>query len=143
LSSKRGKIPREIFLSHSSKDRRFALRLAQVLQDHGLPLWYSPTEIVGAQQWIGEIGAALERCDWFVLVLSPNAIRSEWVAAELGYALCEKRYENRIVPVLYRQCKLQGGFWPLARVQCVDLREGFTEGWRELLAVWGKGYRGS
>jgi hypothetical protein len=34
---------------------------------------YSRTNLVGAQQWHDEIGAALQCCDWFAIVLSPNA----------------------------------------------------------------------
>jgi len=64
-------LPQEIFLSHSDHDRQFAQDLVAVLRCHGLPVWYSRTNIRGAQQWHDEIGAALHRCDWFVLVLSP------------------------------------------------------------------------
>jgi len=70
MSARKFRRPRETFLSHSSKDRRFAMRLATMLRDHGMPVWYAPTEIIGAQQWHDEIGSALARCDWFVLVLS-------------------------------------------------------------------------
>jgi hypothetical protein len=40
--------------------------------------------IRGAQQWHDEIGTALKRCDWFLLVLSPQSVRSMWVKHELG-----------------------------------------------------------
>ena len=67
-------MPNEVFLSHSSADRAFTARLADVLQRHGVPVWYSDTSIRGAQQWHDEIGAALRRCDWLALVLSPDAV---------------------------------------------------------------------
>ena len=55
------KLPREIFLSHASKDRRFASRIANVLRGHGVPVWYSETNLLGAQQWHDEIGAAVRQ----------------------------------------------------------------------------------
>jgi len=72
-------VPEEIFLSHSSADRPFTTKLADVLRRHGIPVWYSDTNILGAQQWHDEIGVALGRCDWLVLVLSPSSVASKWV----------------------------------------------------------------
>jgi hypothetical protein len=69
MSRKQSRLPREVFLSHSARDRRFVERLAGVLREHGIPVWYSRTNIVGAKQWHDEIGKALTRCDWFVVVL--------------------------------------------------------------------------
>jgi hypothetical protein len=72
-------LPKEVFLSHSNKDRLFASDVAKQIRRHGVAVWYSETNIVGAQEWHDEIGAALERCDWFVLILSPNSVKSTWV----------------------------------------------------------------
>ena len=56
-------LPQEIFLSHSANDREFINKLANAIRRHGLPVWYSQTNILGAQQWHDEIGDALQRCD--------------------------------------------------------------------------------
>ena len=143
MTRARRDLPKEVFLSHSGRDAPFARRLAGMLRDHGLPVWYSPTEIVGAQQWHDEIGAALGRCDWFVVVLSPNAVKSEWVRRELLFALNERRYQDRIAPVLLRNCNIRRLSWTLSSFQHVDFRKSFPQGARQLLRVWGKGYRGS
>ena len=68
-------LPTEIFLSHSSRDRKFASELANVLTQHGLRVFYSPHNIRGAQQWQDEILGGLQRCDWFLVILSPDAIQ--------------------------------------------------------------------
>ena len=91
-ATKRSRLPREVFLSHSSKDRKVAQRLAAILRVHGVPVWYSATNLLGAQQWHDEIGAALERCDWILVLLSPQATQSEWVKRELCYALRTPHY---------------------------------------------------
>ncbi|HIE29337.1 TPA: hypothetical protein EYP66_18865 [Candidatus Poribacteria bacterium] len=41
-------IPNEVFLSHSSLARDFVTHLANVLRHHGVPVWYSQTNIMGA-----------------------------------------------------------------------------------------------
>lgn len=91
--------PREVFLSHTTKDRPFATRVSEILAAHGVPVWYSTTEIVGAQQWQDEIGKALKRCD-------PDRLA-----------------------------------WALSTLQYVDYRKSFASGCRDLLRIWGKGYR--
>ena len=92
----------EVFLSHSSADRAFTARLAEVLRDHGVQVWYSDTNIRRAQQWHDEIGAALRRCDWFVVVLTPDAVASRWVKRELLFSLQQDRFDGRIAPILYQ-----------------------------------------
>lgn len=134
--------PAEVFLSHASRNESWAANLAEVLAVHGIPVWLSRRNLIGAQQWHDEIGAALGRCDWFVVVLTPAAVRSKWVKRELIYALQDDRYEDRIVPLLVRQCDHKRLSWTLAASQFVDFTGDFDHGCRELLRVWGVGYRG-
>jgi len=133
--------PSEVFLSHSSVDRSIADEVADLLRRHGIPLWYSPTEIRGAQQWHDEIGDALKRCDWFVVLLSPNSVVSPWVKRELMFALKEQRYADKIIPVLIEPCDPDQLSWTLSALQLVNFTDDFENGGRELLRVWGIGYR--
>ena len=132
--------PNEVFLSHSSKDRSFVSRLVEVLRRHAIPVWYSETNITGAQQWHDEIGRALKRCDWFVLVLSPDAVGSKWVKRELVYSLQQDHFEERIAPLLYRPCSPEDLSWTLSAIQMVDFSSGCDQGCHDLLQVWGLGY---
>ena len=136
-------VPNEIFLSHSSADRAFTTDLAEVLRSHGIPVWYSDTNILGAQQWHDEIGAALQRCDWLVVVLTPDAVPSKWVKRELLYCLQQDRFDARIAPILYRSCNYDELSWTLTSLQMIDFREDFDTGCRELLRIWGVGYAAS
>jgi len=70
-------IPKEVFLSHSSEDHLFTASVAETIRRHG---------------------------DWFVVVLSPNAAASMWVRRELQYALSQRRFEKKIVPILHLPC---------------------------------------
>jgi hypothetical protein len=143
VTQRAGKLPREVFLSHSSRDQRFTLRLAEVLRGHGVPVWYSGTEILGAQQWHDQIGAALRRCDWFVVILSPSSVKSEWVRRELLFALNDRRYKERITPLLHRPCNPETLSWTLSGFQRVDFTTDFDDGCRDLLRAWGKGFHGT
>ena len=130
--------PREVFLSHAHEDRLFLNRLTKVLRNHGIPYWYSKAHLVGAQQWHDEIGRALGRCDWFLVVLSPAATKSEWVKRELVYALHEQRYTGRIIPVHLLPCNYNRLSWTLGEFQTVDFANDFHEGCRSLLKIWGR-----
>jgi hypothetical protein len=143
MAKKGRRTPTEVFLSHSAKDRRFAPRLADVLADHAVPVWYSDTNILGAAQWHDEIGAASKRCDWFVVVLSPHAVRSQWVKHELLYALRDARFKERIAPVMFRKCNVHELSWTLGALQMVDFIDDFRAGCSELLQIWGRAYKGA
>lgn len=128
--------PREVFLSHSDTDRPLASQVAEVLRAHAVPVWYSRTHLRGADDWHREIGEALDRCDWFALLLTRASVRSMWVERELVYALTQQRYRGRIVPIVAGACDESKLSWALGGMQHVDLRR-FDAGCRELLSVWG------
>lgn len=133
--------PAEVFLSHSSRDLSFASRLAHAISAVGVPVFFSKKSIRGAQEWHDQIGKALKRCKWFVLLLSPHSVKSKWVKHELLYALKENRFREKIVPCLYKDCKPDNLSWTLSQFQFLDFRSGFDGGTRELLALWGLRYK--
>ncbi len=118
----------EVFLSHSNFDQQFASDLAQVMRRHGIRVWFSQANILGAQQWLDQIGAALQRCDWFAVILSPQSVQSMWVKRELSYALLQNRFENRIVPISYQSSDYLGLSWILSQFQMVDFTGTFDQG---------------
>lgn len=142
MAKKRINAPREVFLSHSHKDHPFTQKLAAMLRRHGIPCWYAETSIRGAAQWHREIGDALQRCDWFIVVLTPDAVASTWVERELIYALRKERYNGRVIPLLRKDCDYESLSWTLPALQIIDIRKKHADGYRELLRVWGIGYRG-
>lgn len=136
-SSRRTK---RIFISHSAQDRTFVLRLIRVLERHRVPYWYSAEQIRGAQEWHDEIGRALDECDWFLVVLTAEAVRSLWVKRELFFALNEKRYHRRIIPLLRRPCRYRDLSWTLRQFEFVDFTGDFEVACQHLLRIWGIEY---
>lgn len=132
--------PTEVFLSHSSRDRAEAEVVAQILRQHGVPVFYAPYDIAGAKQWQDEILAALKRCDWFAVLITPAAVQSMWVKREVAYALNQSRYQDRIIPLLKEECELGTLDW-LDLFQRVDLRNNLRAGCQEILRVWGIAFR--
>jgi TIR domain-containing protein len=141
LTTKMFPHPNEVFLSYSSLDWEFANQITDLLRSHGIALWHSHSSMLGGQQWLDQIGEALRRCDWFVILLSPNSIKSVWVARELTFALKQKRYNDTIVPIVLEVCDYEQFSWSLASYHIVDFTESFDAGCRALLRIWGIGYR--
>ncbi len=135
--SKKSLLPREVFLSHASKDRRMATRIADFFRKKGIAVWYSKTHIKGGQQWHDEIGKALARCDWFLVLLTPAAVRSDWVQRELLFALNDSRYKEQIVPLNYQSCDFVKLSWTLGGFQFVDFTGTMEAGAKTLLDRWG------
>jgi len=133
--------PKEVFLSHSNSDRNFADSLSKTLRKHGIPIWYSQTNILGAQQWHDEIGEALKRCDWFIVILSPHSVESMWVKREVMFALNSNGFANKIIPILYQSCDYDNLSWTLSLFQIIDFTKDSDDGFRELLRTWGFGYK--
>ncbi len=128
--------PKEVFLSHSSADRKSVSLLAAALRKANIKVWYSKTHLKGAQQWHDEIGRALQRCDWFLLLLTPSAVKSKWVLRELTYALQQDRYNERIAPMLLKNCKYEKLSWTLGAIQMIDATGGLNEGLNTLIQLW-------
>jgi pSer/pThr/pTyr-binding forkhead associated (FHA) protein len=104
MESKKGAAMSEpvlVFVSYASKDRPFAERLVTDLQAAGAEVWW---DVGGVSEgdFIKRINEALQKCQWFVLVLTPNAIASWWVEAEVNAAinLRKHNYMRGVLPVL-------------------------------------------
>jgi hypothetical protein len=110
-----------LFISHSSADRRFVEdELIGLLRALGFDVWYGPDDVKKAEHWERAIEANLKASAWFLLVMSPNSAKSEWVKNELHWAM-EKR-PGRIIPVLMGDCKADSFHIGLPRIQHVDFR---------------------
>jgi hypothetical protein len=64
-----------IFVSHSSKDTLFATQLVNDLNAAGAHAWLDVNDIV-AGDFMDRINAAFNECEWFVLVLTQNALKA-------------------------------------------------------------------
>jgi len=124
----------KVFISHTSKDRRFVENeIVSVLRTHSLNPWYAAEDIPTAAIWESEILDALRSSDWFLVVLSPEAISSLWVKAEVHWAI-ENR-PDRIVPVMFKECDIQSLSLLLPRYQCVNYCADLLVARSRLLAV--------
>lgn len=124
-----------VFVSHSSRDRHFVQHyLLPVLKQNGVSPWHSEEDIQTADEWERKVVKALKDNDWFLVVMSPNSIESDWVRAEVHWAVEERR--GRVIPVLLATCNPADLHLRLLNIQYVDFRHDPNTACRELLGRW-------
>ena len=97
-----------IFISHSHIDNGFGSKLAQDLHralGDEQAVWYDVLGgLHGGESWWEKIVEELTARDIFLLILSPEALNSQWVRREINIAMIEGKY---ILPVLHRSCTIR------------------------------------
>jgi formylglycine-generating enzyme required for sulfatase activity len=94
-----------IFVSHSHKDDEFTRRLVSDLHAAGAEVWVDVAGISHGN-FMQRIDEALQGCNWMVLVLTPNAIASQYVKDEVYTALhrVNQGYMRAVIPMLAAAC---------------------------------------
>lgn len=129
----------KVFISHSSHDWPFVEQeIIAPLKRHGVETWYSRDHIQATSDWEKSIRKGLSACDWFLVVLSPQSVESEWVRSELHWAL--EHRANYIIPVLIKTCNSTDLHLRLARVQHIDFRNDLQDAQKQLLKIWNIDY---
>lgn len=124
-----------VFISHATLDRSWVEgQIIEFLESNGVQTWYAKTAISSASQWEREILRGLHLCDWFLLVVSPAASKSEWVKDELNWAFYHR--QTKIIPVIYKPCNLWDFHLRLPRLQYVDFSEDISAGQTDLIRTF-------
>jgi len=134
----------KVFVSHSSKDKEFVLRLATDLRTReGIDAWLDQWEINPGDIIPERIEEGLSEADVLILVLSPDSVNSPWVKYERQAWLTmqiedEKRARQearpltrRLIPVLYRDCQKPGFLQPIRHVKITD--QDYEHGFKRLV----------
>jgi formylglycine-generating enzyme required for sulfatase activity len=96
-----------VFVSHSHQDNRFCRGLVAALRAAGADVWYDEHNL-GWGELRREIDRELPTRPYFVAILSPEAVASDWVNREIDAALDLMRTgEVRVfLPVIARPCSV-------------------------------------
>ena len=87
----------KIFVSHSSKDKWAARRVAKDIEELGHTVFLDEKDITTGESIDASIRTHLKSSEHFLILLSPASLNSQWVLLELGGALA---LEKTIVPIL-------------------------------------------
>jgi hypothetical protein len=124
-----------VFVSHASADRELVReQIVELLHSHGIETWFASHDIPSGAVWEKTIRAALRDCDWFLVALTPAAITSDWVHAEVDWAVENRK--DRLVPVILQECNPSDLHLKLNRFQHVDFRNDPADARLRLLSKW-------
>lgn len=120
---------KQAFISYSRKDKTFAARLYEDLEFRGLPVWLDTRDIPAGEVWSREIEQAITACPFFLLLLSPHAVTSEYVRREYRFALAQSL---KIIPLLVTPCEIPED---IAHRQYIDMSD-YQQGLMRLIRVF-------
>lgn len=89
----------KVFISHSHETKDLARDLERVLENLGWDVW-NDDKILPGQNWAEEIARALKEAEAMVVLLTPEDLESTRVRREIDFALTNKSFSQRLVPVL-------------------------------------------
>jgi hypothetical protein len=77
----------EVFISYSSKDKKWADAACAVLERHRIRCWIAPRDIIPGSEWGASIISAIDACKIMVLIFSGHANASGQVRREVERAI--------------------------------------------------------
>ena len=124
-------LSRSVFISHSSSDKSFVHKLADVLKKNGLIVWVDENELrIGDDFWM-KIQNAIYENDHLIMIISKKSIRSSWVNKEISIAEKVESETSRkvLIPVLIDDIKIPK---KLSKYLFADFRKSFKKGMDQL-----------
>ncbi len=120
----------KVFISYAPVDAELARRVADVLRASGFQVWDN-SQILPGDNWGAKLAEALQDSEAMVVLLTPNSLRSPNIQFEVGYALGNRDYKDRVVPVIAAppdQLPNEDIPWVLNRFQVIYLKDEDRDG---------------
>jgi serine/threonine protein kinase len=101
LSEPSKKVQRpSLFISHSHLDKeRFVMDLGRAMSLRGFKVWLDEWGLRAGEPFWEKIGAAIQSCDFVIVVLSQNSLKSHGVLEELRTAQIFNLDREKVLPV--------------------------------------------
>jgi hypothetical protein len=115
----------EIFISHSKKDDTFANWLKEKLASVNLNVWYDNDVILYGNSILEKIDEGLKESDILILIVSKNALNSQWVKNEIKPRIhkCIKTKNAPIIPIVLDNTKPDDLFVFLEDIRYIEFPE--------------------
>jgi len=122
----------KIFISHSSKDKKFATWLGTDLKASGHTPWFDEWDICVGESIPEKISNGLSDANFIVVVLSTNSIKSKWVEREWHTKYWSEIEKNQtiVLPLLIEDCDIPE---LLKTKKYADFRWNYNDGLEDVL----------
>ena len=124
----------EVFVSYSHQDEEFVSRLALDLEKRGAQVWIDREDLHAGEKWKESITQGVRACKAFVLVVSPEWLKSEWGQREFRLAV---ESDRPVIPLLYRKADIPRKVADtLSSYQYINFRQGsYADNLADLVAA--------
>jgi len=133
VNSAGARVTRKVFLSSARDDHVLAQRIGDALNQSGISVATGTTDLSPGENWMERLEETIHACDVMVVLLTPAALTSEWitaeVAAKIGHDLDRRGAD--LIPVLGAAVDLPPA---LKNRAVVDLTENLDIGLQHLVA---------
>jgi hypothetical protein len=116
-----------IFISYSRTDSTFVDQLETDLQRNGFHTWIDRRGLEGGLDWVDQLQGAIDKCQILLVVLSPDAVQSEYVLMEYRYA---KSQGKLVIPLEYRPTSRVP--MDLHTIQRIIFSNNYSQGFQDL-----------
>jgi hypothetical protein len=89
----------QVFICYASQDQKLANQVAAALTAAGFDVWYDKSEILPGDNWGEKVSEGLKKSQAMVVLVTPAALESKEVQSSISYALGDKSYRRRLIPV--------------------------------------------
>ncbi len=96
-----------VFISHSSADNNISEQIYNALESRGVGCWMDKFDIVPGIPYARAIMNGIEKCNAFVVLLSPNSVKSDDVLNEIDSA---HNLKKQLIPVFLEGVELPKDF---------------------------------
>ncbi|HEY7126436.1 MAG TPA: TIR domain-containing protein [Ktedonobacterales bacterium] len=121
-----------IFISYSREDSVFVDQLEENLAQQGFVTWLDRQRLIPGRDWAAEIETQIKQLDMVVVVLSPSAVKSEWVNREIAFA---QQIKKTIIPIRLKQVDIP---LRLSNLHCIDFFSDFGFVATQLRVAWNR-----
>lgn len=125
---------KKAFLSHSSIDKSTVFSIATDLNERGISTWLDSFDILPGESIVSKINDGIKECDYMLLFLSNNSVKSKWVQKEWETFLwdeisCDK---IKIIPIKLDDCEVPK---ILQTKKYIDFSNDYNDGLFELVST--------
>lgn len=90
---------KKVFISYSHEDVKIVKQFAFQLSLRGFDIWMDEKNIAFGGAYTTAIFNGIHESDYYLVFISKNSINSNWVGAEIDFALREKIERKKLIIV--------------------------------------------
>jgi len=116
-----------VFISYSHKDAILANKLKGDLRRNGISVWIDERLQAADDAWLKQLAVAIREQHFFLFLVSPSSVLSDYCQWELGTA---QNLKKSIVPLMIKKANIPA---PITNLHYIDFTKDYDKGLNKLI----------